>query len=84
MRLVRARIGGEVDVPLALQIVNFGRPDVMLVRPTRGRSPDDLLRRGLQFGHAARLPQSQILDGRIHVVINAILEFDPGIGPCRK
>ena len=84
VRVVVFCISCKVDVPFARDVMNFWRPNVVRVRPSGWRCPYHLLLGGLQISHAAGLPEREVRDGRVHVVINAVFEFDPGIGANRQ
>ena len=84
MGQVSTCIGGEVDVPLILEEMNFRRPDFMCVWPIRGRRPNNLFLCVLEIDWIASLPQSQVFAGGVHVVVDAILIRNPRIWSGRQ
>ena len=78
---VGARVGGEVDIPFAVDEVQFRRPDVMRIRSAGGRRPHQV-RLGLcQIGQMPRLANHEAPLRGAHEVIEAVARDHPRIGP---
>src|SRR5215469_9250047 len=84
MALVRSLVGRKIDVSFASNEMNLRSPDFMGVRSLGRRSPDNFFGRGPEIGHVCSLPKRQVRARRIHVVIETVLVFHPGIRARRE
>ena len=78
-------VGGDVDVPLALQEVDLRRPQLLAVRLPRRRLPDHPTLRAAEPRNRLRPPQRDARPGRVDAVIPAVVVADhPGVGPLGR
>src|ERR1700744_3090866 len=84
MRLVAACVGGKVDVPLIVKAVDFRRPDLMTVRAGCRRGPDNTLLSVGKISNVWRGPEREIMAGRGHEIVDALVIHHPRIGAGRK
>lgn len=81
MVLVAAVVGGEIDVPFAVEVVQLRRPDVGAVHRARRRRPDDRAVAGVDAGDRLGAPQRDVVAGRLGVVVIAVrMLVHPRIG----
>ena len=80
MGAVISGISGEVDVPLAVQKMQLGGPELVRIGAVRGWGPDYLCFGVLQVRNVACLANDEIADGGVHVIVETVAIDDPRVG----
>ena len=73
-----AIIGGIIDIPFAIDIMDFRCPKMVFIRRI-GRNPDSLPGSILHIGNVCSLPEYQTILHGMHIVVSTFMEQSPGI-----